>query len=196
MLPECRLNEYLYPVPPFAVEKDNVEDFADELRKYHGEFSDCFVRSEPRKHFFDYMAGRLSHIERKSVEAVAVSVNGVKSVRSMQKAVSDAVWHEDKIIDRHQKMVCKEMGEQDGVLMFDESGFTKKGDCSAGVARQYNGETGKADNCQNGVFAGYASPKGYTLADKRLFIPEKQFGDDYDEKRIKCKIPEDIAFKT
>ena len=86
MLPECRLNEYLYPVPPFTVEKDNVEDFADELRKFHKEFSDCFARSETREHFFDYMVGQLSHIEKKSVEPIAVSVSGVKSVRSMQKA--------------------------------------------------------------------------------------------------------------
>jgi SRSO17 transposase len=142
------------------------------------------------------MVGQLSHIERKSVEPVAVSVSGVKSVRSMQKAISDAVWYEYKITDRHQNMVCREMGDQDGVLTFDESGFTKKGDCSAGVGRQYNGEIGKVDNCQNGVFAGYASPKGYTLTDKRLFIPEKWFEDDYEEKRIKCKIPEDITFRT
>lgn len=196
MLPECRLNEYLYPVPPFTVEKDNVEDFADELRKFHKEFSDCFARSETRGHFFDYMVGQLSHIEKKSVEPIAVSVSGVKSVRSMQKAVSDAVWYEDKITDRHQNMVCAEMGDQDGVLTFDESGFTKKGEYSAGVARQYNGEIGKVDNCQNGVFAGYASPKGYTLVDKRLFIPENRFGDDYEEKRIKCRIPENITFKT
>jgi len=148
MLPECRQNEYLYNIPPFAIENGNVEDFVDELRKFHSEFADCFVRSEPRKNFFGYMVGQLSHLERKSIEPIAVSVNGIKSVRSMQRAISDAVWYEDKILCKHQDMVCKEMGDQDGVLTFDESGFTKKGDCSAGVSRQYNGEIGKADNCQ------------------------------------------------
>ena len=52
MLPECRQNEYLYEIPPFAIEKDNVEDFVTELRKYHEEFSDGFAGSEPREIFF------------------------------------------------------------------------------------------------------------------------------------------------
>ena len=196
MLPECRLNEYTYPIPPFEIEKDNVEDFADELQMFHGKYSDCFARSEPRKTFYGYMIGLISHLERKSVEPIAVNVNGIKSVRSMQRTISDAVWYEDMILYRHQDMVCVEMGDKDGIQTFDESGFTKKGSCSAGVSRQYCGETGKVDNCQNGVFAGYASPKGYTLIDKRLFIPKKWFGDDYVEKRNKCKFPEDISFKS
>ena len=79
-------------------------------------------------------------------------------------------------------MVSKEMGDPNGVLTFDESGFAKKGDHSAAVGRQYNGEIGKVDNCQVGVFMGYASPEGYTLLDKRLFITEKWFEDDYKEK--------------
>ena len=153
---------------------------------FHGKYSDCFARSEPRKTFYGYMIGMISHLERKSVEPIAVNVNGIKSVRSMQRTISDAVWYEDMILYRHQDMVCVEMGDKEGIQTFDESGFTKKGSCSAGVSRQYCGETGKADNCQNGVFAGYASPKGYTLIDKRLFIPKKQFGDDYVEKRNKC----------
>jgi hypothetical protein len=28
------------------------------------------------------------------------------------------------------------------------------------------------ENCQVGVFAGYASRQGYALVDKRLFLPE------------------------
>lgn len=52
MLPKCRLNEYLFEIPNFAIEKDNIGDFVTELRKYHEEFSDGFARSEPRKNFF------------------------------------------------------------------------------------------------------------------------------------------------
>jgi len=196
MLPECRLQEHLYPIPQFVTEEDKIEDFVEELRKFHGEFADCFVRSEPRENFFDYMAGQLSHLERKSVEPIAVNVNGINSVRSMQRTLSDAVWHEDKILYRFQEMVCQEMGDCEGVLMFDESGFLKKGECSAGVGRQYCGGVGKVENCQNGVFMGYASPKGYTLLDKRLFITKKWFEDDYDDRRNKCGIPEDITFKS
>jgi SRSO17 transposase len=88
------------------------------------------------------------------------------------------------------------MGDRDGVLTFDETGIVKKGEHSVGAARQYCGERGKVENCQNGVFMGYASPKGYILLDKRLFMPEKWFGDDYKERRNKCRVPEDLTFKT
>jgi hypothetical protein len=47
-----------------------------------------------------------------------------------------------------------------------------------------------------GVFAAYASPQGYALIDKRLFIPEKWFTKDYAAKREKCALPENIKFKT
>ena len=196
MLPGCRSTEYLYPIPKFSINKDNVDDFAEELRKFHEEFYDCFARSETRGNFLNYMIGQLSHLERKSIEPIAVKVNGTGSVRSMQRSISDAVWYEDKLLYRYQSMVSKEMSDTDGILTFDESGFLKKGDCSVGVSRQYCGGIGKVENCQNGVFMSYASPKGYALLDKRLFIPEKWFEDDYEERRNKCCLPEDISFKS
>ncbi|GBC62565.1 hypothetical protein DENIS_3537 [Desulfonema ishimotonii] len=55
---------------------------------------------------------------------------------------------------------------------------------------------GKVENCQVGVFAAYASRHGYALVNKRLFIPEKWFGDDFGERRGKCEIPSDTVFKT
>jgi SRSO17 transposase len=88
------------------------------------------------------------------------------------------------------------MGTTDGALIFDETGFIKKGNDSIGVSRQYCGSIGKVDNCQVGVFTAYASPFGYALLDKRLFIPEKWFSDDYKARRKKCKLPENTEFKT
>ena len=52
------------------------------------------------------------------------------------------------------------------------------------------------DNCQVGVFAAYASENGYAFVDKRLFIPEKWFSDDYAARRRRCKLPEDTVFRT
>jgi len=51
-------------------------------------------------------------------------------------------------------------------------------------------------NCQVGVFAAYASRYGYAFLDKRLFIPEKWFTDEYEIRRKKCRVPEDLEFKT
>jgi FOG: Transposase len=64
------------------------------------------------------------------------------------------------------------------------------------VSRQYCGTIGKVDNCQVGVFAAYTSPHGYALIDKRLYIPEHWFSDDYCAKREKCNLPNDVTFKT
>ena len=97
MLPECRQQEYLFPVPKFDVTQNDVDSFMDQLRCFHSEFRGCFQRSETRENVFRYMAGQFSELERKSIEPIALSVeNG--QVRSMQRAISDAVWDEDKLL--------------------------------------------------------------------------------------------------
>jgi SRSO17 transposase len=63
------------------------------------------------------------------------------------------------------------------VLVLDETGFLKKGDKSAGVQRQYSGTAGRIENCQVGVFLGYASRNGRALIDRALYLPERWIGD-------------------
>ena len=77
----------------------------------------------------------------------------------------------------------------DGVLIFDESGMVKKGNELAGVAKQYCGNIGKVENCQVGVFVGYATRHGYCLLGARLFVPEKWFSEEYAEKKKTLPIP-------
>jgi SRSO17 transposase len=88
------------------------------------------------------------------------------------------------------------MSDPAGVLIFDESGYVKKGEDSAGVARQYCGSLGKIENCQVGVFAAYASPQGYALLDAELYVPETWFEDSHKDKRKRCRFPEELTFKT
>ena len=195
MLPEIRQNDFLFSVPKFDINKNDVDGFLNELVGFHENFSDCFSRSESREHFYLYMSGQFSALERKSIEPIALNIDG-GNVRMMQRFVSDAVWDDRKIMHKYRNMVNDDLGCPDGALIIDESGFAKKGDHSAGVAKQYCGNIGKVDNCQVGVFAAYASPHGYALVDNELYLPEKWFGDDYEEKRKKCKIPEDSSFKT
>jgi SRSO17 transposase len=96
----------------------------------------------------------------------------------------------------YHQLVANAMGEPDGVLIFDETGFVKKGQDSVGVARQYCGTLGKVENCQVGVFAGYASRQGYALVDKRLFLPEAWFTDAYAARRARCNVPKALAFQS
>ncbi len=166
-----------------------------ELRGFHEQFADCFHRSESREHFFNNMAGQCSELERKSIEPIALAVKD-GNVRAMQRFVSVAQWDDDNILSKYRSFVNDDLGSSEGALIFDESGFLKKGQDSVGVARQYCGTAGKVDNCQVGVFAAYVSEHGYALVDKRLFIPEQWFSDQYRVRRQKCDLPENTVFRT
>jgi SRSO17 transposase len=195
MLPAVRGEEYLYPVPKLDLKVHDLKEFGNELNGFHEQFYDCFLRSESRVHFQNYMSGQFSDLDRKSIEPIALALKDC-NVRSMQRFVSDAPWDDDKIGFKYRTLVNEDLGSPGGALIFDESSFVKKGDDSIGVARQYCGSPGKVDNCQVGVFAGYVSELGYALVDKRLFLPEKWFTEKYAERRQKCNLPEEAVFKT
>jgi SRSO17 transposase len=195
MLPDLRKDEHLYPVPKFDLKKSDFKDLMNELKGFHEQFADCFQRSESREHFFNYMVGQFSELERKSIEPIALAVKD-GNVRAMQRFISRAPWDDDKIMTKYRSLVNDDLGSPDAALVIDESSFIKKGDDSIGVARQYCGSIGKVDNCQVGVFAAYVSEHGYGLIDKRLFIPKSWFSDAYRERRSKCELPPEAVFQT
>ncbi|MFH1008850.1 MAG: transposase [Candidatus Latescibacterota bacterium] len=195
MLPEYRTHMVPFPIPKFALERQRVDAFIDELKGYHEHFADCFSRREPREHFFRYTAGQLSQLENKFLEPSALKLeNG--DVRSLQCFVSEVVWNEGALLHKYHAIVREDMGTFDGAIFFDELGFPKKGTDSAGVAKQMWGNQGKLETCQVGVFAAYASPSGYAFLDKRLFVPQRWFTDEYQVKRTNCAIPEQTAFRA
>jgi SRSO17 transposase len=195
MLPACRTDGEGFAIPTFDLVPSDVEGFMEELWEFQSAFHDCFARSEPRAHFFDYMVGQFSKLERKSIEPMAHHVEG-GTVRGLQRFISDVHWDEEQMRWNYHQLVAEEMGDPDGVLMFDETGFVKKGKDSVGVARQYCGTLGKVENCQVGVFAGYASRHGYALVDKRLFLPEVWFTEAYTTRRAKCMVPPEVTFQS
>lgn len=86
------------------------------------------------------------------------------------------------------------LGDEDGVLIVDETGFVKKGHGSARVARRYSGTAGRIENSQIGVFLAYASRYGQALVDRRLYLPESWAKD-----RARCaraSIPGTVEFAT
>jgi SRSO17 transposase len=195
MLPVCRTDGDAFSIPTFDVLPSDVEGFMDELWEFQSAFHDCFTRSEPRAHFFDYMVGQFSTLERKSIEPMALHVEG-GTIRGLQRFISDGRWDEEQMRWNYHQLVAEAMGDPDGVLMFDETGFVKKGKDSVGVARQYCGTLGKVENCQVGVFAGYASRQGYALVDKRLFLPEVWLTEAYTARRARCQVPPEVTFQS
>src|SRR5215813_12934850 len=195
MLPACRTASEGFAIPTFDLTPPDVEGLLEELWEFQSNFHDCFPRSETRAHFFDYMVGQLSPLERKSIEPMALHVEG-GTVRGLQRFLSDVPWDEEHMRWTYHQVVADAMGDPEGVLIIDETGFAKKGQDSVGVARQYCGSLGKVENCQVGVFAAYASQQGYALVDKRLFLPEPWFTDAYQARRTKCKLPDEVVWQS
>jgi SRSO17 transposase len=195
MLPACRTAGEGFAISTFDLVPSDVEGFLEALWEFQAAFHDCFARSEPRAHFFDSMVGQLSQLERKSIEPMALQVAG-GTIRGLQRFVSEVHWDEEQMLWNYHQLVAEALGEPDGVLMFDETGFVKKGKDSVGVARQYCGTLGKVENCQVGVFAGYASRQGYALVDKRLFLPEVWWTDAYAARQTACNVPKELVFQS
>lgn len=179
---------------------EEINALLEELQAYHDIFSPLFARREQREWASVYLRGLVSpSTERKSVEPMILGINGAdpNAVRAAQQFVSAGAWDDTAILQRHWVEVEKTLGEPDGVLILDGSDFPKQGKESVGVKRQYCGQLGKRANCQAGVFLGYASSKGYTLLDRRLYMPKEWLtGSQYAARRNKCGVPEALAFQT
>ena len=193
------MSEAIATVPEANLTPDDIEGVLGELHEYHAIYSPLFRRREQREWSEEYLQGLLVATPNKSIETMVLSMRGVdpNAVRAMQQFISEGSWQDADILERHWQEVDKDLGEEEGVLTLDGSDFLKQGKESVGVKRQYCGEVGKRANCQAGVFLGYASRKGYTLLDRRLYLPEEWVEEEsYAERRRKCRVPEDVVFKT
>ncbi len=167
-----------------------------ELVEYHAIFSPLFFRQEQREWSVKYLQGQMLNIERKSIEPMALALEG-GDVQAMQQFISEGAWDDEVILKTHQQLVAETLGDsQTGVLIIDGCDFPKQGKTSVGVARQYCGALGKVANCQASVVACYASDRGYTLVDRRLYMHEKWFTEGYAERREDCGVPTDLTFRT
>ncbi len=181
------------PAPQCNLGKKDIERFAQELTKYMERFEPAFQRVEQQKRSKTYVQGLLGTAIRKNVEQMALGLG--KKVRSLQYFVGQSPWEAKPVIAIHQRNVGRTLGEEDGVVLIDESSAVKQGDDSVGVAAQYCGSVGKVANGQVGVYLGYASRKGYSLIEGQLFMPEKWFEEDHAERREACGVPEDLGYK-
>ncbi|MBP7233056.1 MAG: transposase [Syntrophaceae bacterium] len=108
MIPETRVENDSFPIPKLLINKEDIACFMKEFKGFHAQFSDCFSREEPRKNFYQYMAGQMSQPERKSIEPIALNVKSAK-VRAMQHFLSDIVWEEERIFSRYHGMVSDDL---------------------------------------------------------------------------------------
>ncbi len=152
-----------------------------------------FRRGAGHRHAGEYVRGLLGPVERKNGWQLAEYV-GHRHPRTIQRVLDRSIWDADSVRDDLREQVIEELGDEDGVLVIDETGFVKKGTKSCGVARQYSGTAGRVENCQIGVFLGYAGPKGRAGIDRALYLP-REWADDA-ERRAEAGVPEAITFRT
>jgi SRSO17 transposase len=196
---EGSMSDLIETAPRMELSVHDIEHLVEELRAYHAIYSPLFQRREQREAAHTYLQGLLAPLPRKSIEPMVLAVDGVTpaAVRALQAFISEGTWDDGRLIQQHWKEVERDLGADDGVLMVDGSDFPKQGVHSVGVKRQYCGELGKRANCQAGVFVGYVSSQGYTMLDRRLYVPAEWLTDDaYTERRRQGGLPPALPFKT
>jgi SRSO17 transposase len=168
-----------------------IKNMGRKLRTFLAEFDDCFSRSDQRAHLQTYINGQLSDLERKSIEPIALAAN--VPPRTLQYFLSSAPWDGPRLRDRVQWIVARDHSHPRAIGIIDESGNPKKGDHTAGVQRQWCGNTGKLDNCVVAVHLAYAFNDFRCLLDSDLFLP-KEWADD-PKRRKAAGIPEDVVYR-
>jgi SRSO17 transposase len=182
--------------------EDEVRAAAERLVRFHERFAPLFGKEQAQDHAYTYVKGLMVCPERKSVEPIALNV-GDGQVSAPQKFLNIAPWDHGDIQAEVQSVFADELAPAAkspiGVVgVIDESGFAKKGDHSAGVARQHNGRLGKEDNCQVGVFLVGVTPGGSAMLDHQLYLPEGwcEEAEACRDRRERVHIPEAVAFQT
>jgi SRSO17 transposase len=160
-----------------------------------------FARKDQRHWGEVYLRGLMLDGERKSVEPMAARLPDGDQ-QSLQQFLTDSTW--DPVPVR--AAMARRMAELivPEAVVFDDTGFPKCGNESAGVARQYTGSLGKTANCQVAVTTHLATDAASYPANWRLFLPEKSWDpaspscqdpEAVRKRRARCKIPEDVGHR-
>jgi SRSO17 transposase len=164
-----------------------------ELEALHARIAPHFARPEVRARAGRFLAGLLDPLERRNGWQLAEAL-GERSPDGVQRLLRTARWDAEAVRDDLRAYVVEHLGDPQAVLVIDETGFLKKGIKSVGVARQYSGTAGRIENCQIGVFLGYASPHGHAMLDRALYLP-KTWAEDAG-RREGAGVPDEISFAT
>ena len=174
------------------VSPDVFSPMLDRLGEFAMPYQQALAAEVGQHHVHRYLAGLLSHLNRKNAETIAALVDVERQV--IQDFIGTAPWDHRPFITVLVGQVAERLGEPDGIIAFDPSSFPKRGIHSVGVKRQWCGHRGKVDNCQVGVYMGYVSRHDHALLDFRLSLPQEWAWDE--QRRHACHVPEEVDYQT
>ncbi len=123
-----------------------IGQWSETLDDLVGRIAHRFRRVAVRERARRYLVGLLDRVERKNGWQLAEAI-GESGPHGVQRLLNAAIWDADGVRDDLRDYVVEHLGDEDGVLIVDETGFLKKGTKSCGVAAQYTGTAGDTVNC-------------------------------------------------
>ena len=158
-----------------------------------GRIAGRFARVEPRRHARDLVLGLVSDLPGKNCWTIAEHA-GHATPGGLQHLLARAAWDADGVRDDLRGYVTECLGDEDAVLVVDETGDLKKGTRTVAVQRQYTGTAGRIENAQVAVYLTYATRAGHALIDRALYLPRSWAGDP--QRRTAAGVPAEVTFAT
>ncbi len=174
------------------VSPELMDGLSGRLESFVEPFAASLLQPEQRRHTAEYLTGLLSKLPRKSGEAIAYLHD--RQRQGLQNFVGSIPWDHKPLLATLARQVGEELGEPDAVIVFDPSGFAKKGTKSVGVIRQWCGRMGKVENCQVGVYMAYVSRKEHALDNTRLYLPKEWATNK--ARRKEAGVPKEVKLRT
>src|SRR5499427_5372497 len=174
------------------VSPDVFDHMVEHLRDFAVPYQHALETEASQRNVPLYLAGLLSHLDRKNAETIAALVDVERLV--LQEFIGTASCDHRPLMHVLVGQVVDRLGEPEGIIAFDPSSFPKRGTHSVGVKRQWCSHRGKVDNCQVGVFMGYVSHHDHVLLDFRLSLPQDWAQDA--QRRAACHVPPEVQYHT
>jgi SRSO17 transposase len=173
--------------------EDTLALWASSLRDAKQRIRTLFTQERVAASAAQFLDGLLGNEPRKT-GWMRAEATGDPGPWRQQALLGRGRWDADALRDIVRDYALETLGDEDAVLVIDETGFLKQGKASCGVARQYTGSAGKITNCQIGVFAAYVARHGHAFIDRSLYLP-KEWTDS--PARLKAThVPDDVEFAT
>ena len=169
-----------------------LADIAPRLEQFMQPFVECLARKEQVDHALTFVRGLLSDLDHRNVESIAYRFGQERM--PLQWFIGVSKWDDRPLREELTRQIARDLGDPEGVLVFDPSSFPKSGRESVGVARQWCGRLGKVENCQVAIYLGYVSRHEHAIVDTRLFLPREWTSDKARMK--KAGVPKGTKFRT